>query len=127
MELLIVRDSARANGVMKSFKQYEEEGIKTTVCSSNIFEQLPSMSFDLVVIDLVKSTLEGGNFEYLQGLKLQAYNAVIAIGDEFAGNGEVREALKELGVYYYVQRPLSKEMFFEEVDQALRTSKQKAN
>lgn len=53
MELLIVRDSARIGGSMNTYKQYNEDGIKTTVCSSDIFGQLPSMSFDLIIIDLV--------------------------------------------------------------------------
>ena len=127
MELLIVRDSARLNGVMKTFKQYDEEGIKTTVCSSNIFEKLPSMRFDLVVIDLIEATLESGNFEFLEGLKSQVYNTAIVIADEFGKSGEVREQLKGMGVLNYVQRPLSKETFFEMVDGALRASKQKAN
>lgn len=127
MELLIVRDSARLNGVMKTFKQYDEEGIKTTVCSSNIFEKLPSMRFDLVVIDLIKATLEGGDFEFLEGLKSQVYKTVIVIADEFGKSGEVQELLKRKGVFHYVQRPLSKETFFETVDCALRASKQKAN
>lgn len=127
MELLIVRDSARLNGMMKTFKQYDEEGIKTTVCSSNVFEKLPSMKFDLVVIDLIKATLEGGNFKFLEGLNSQVYNTAIVIADEFSRCGEVRELLKGMGIFHYVQRPLSKETFFETVDRALRAAKQKAN
>ena len=80
-----------------------------------------------MVIDLIKSTLEDGNFEFLEGLKSQAYNTAIVIADEFGRSGEVREQLKGMGVLNYVQRPLSKETFFEMVDGALRASKRKAN
>ncbi|WP_230398180.1 hypothetical protein [Novisyntrophococcus fermenticellae] len=127
MELLIVRDSARIGGAMNTYKQYDEDGIKTTVCSSDIFGQLPSMSFDLIIIDLVKATLENGNFGFLQSLQLQAYHAAIAIADESSRSGELQEILKSMGVCSFVQRPVNKETFFEQVDCALRESKRRFN
>lgn len=127
MELLIVRDESRMSGDMKTFKQYDEEGIKTTVCSSNILSQMPGMEFDLIVVDLIKDTLENRNFSFLQGLGNQKYRAVIAIADQCSKSEEVRRELQGLGVYAYVERPLTKEVFFEEVDQALHSEQSQAN
>lgn len=127
MELLIVRDESRMSGDMKTFKQYDEEGIKTTVCSSNILSQMPGMEFDLIVVDLIKNTLENRNFSFLQGLGNQKYRAVIAIADQCSKSEEVRRELQSLGVYAYVERPLTKEVFFEEVDQALHSEQSQAN
>lgn len=120
MELLIVRDESRMPGNMKTFKQYDEEGIKTTVCSSNILTQMPSMEFDLIVVDLIKDTIENKNFSFLQGLENQRYKAVIAIADQCSKSEEVRRDLQNFGVYSYLERPLTKEIFFEEMDQALQ-------
>ena len=127
MELLIVKDSYRAQQMAQPYHQYDEEGIKTTVCSSNTFCQLPSMSFDLVVIDLVKKTLEGGDFEFLNSLGTQAYRAVIAIADQCSNGKEVQATLREMGIEDYLERPLTKEVFFTQVDHALNASMARAN
>lgn len=119
MKLLIVRDKYRMREGTKTFRQCEEEGIYTTVCSSNIFAQLPEMEFDLVVLDLVEKTLEESDFAFLQGLKSQKYKAVVAIADQCSKSEGVKEIFREKGVTHYVERPLAKEVFFEEVDKAL--------
>lgn len=127
MKLLIVRDECRMKEGTKTFKQYEEEGIHTTVCTSNVFAELPEMELDLVVIDLVEKTLEESDFAFLQGLKSQKYKAVVAIADQCSRSEEVKELFREKGVVHYVERPLTKEVFFEEVDKALAEYKVQAN
>lgn len=127
MELLIVRDRTRYSVDLRPYRQYEEEGIKTTVCNSDTLCHLPSMAFDIVVVDLVKETLEGGDLEFLSHLRSQAYRGILAIGDPCSREKEVKEILRNAGIEEYLRRPLSKELFFRSVDEVLRESKKREN
>lgn len=124
MDLLIVRDENRLGKGVKAYEEFEESGIRSVTCSSNIFAKLPQMESDLMIVDLMRPTLEARNFSFLEGMKNQKYRVVVVMADKYEKSDEVKALCHENGIDYYLERPMQNVTFYETVDQAMKLALQ---
>ncbi len=120
MKLLIIRDNHRMSEVGQNFVHFCEDGIDCTVCTANILDKMPAMELDLVLVDLMRQSLEKEDVSFLSALKNHKYGVAVAMADAYENVEYMKSICNDYGIEHYIERPMRQEDFYDTLDKLLK-------